>query len=133
MSSLRTATRRPRAEHGYSPVEAVVTFPALLLIVLTVVQFALLWHARNVAQAAAQDGLQTARSYEGTAEQGRQDASDYLAQVAPRLLQAPDVQVTRGPAQVDVLVTGRVLSILPLGLIVTEHVTGPVERFVGPG
>ncbi len=130
MLSLRTA---PRGEHGYSPIEAVVTFPALLLIVLTVVQFSLLWHARHVAQAAAQDGLQTARAYAGTAEQGRQGATDYLAQVAPRLLHDSEVQVTRGPTQVDVQVTGRVLSILPLGLTVTEHVTGPVERFVGPG
>lgn len=124
--------RRVRGEGGYSPVEAAITFPVLILFVLLVVQFALLWHGRHVAQAAAQDGLRAARGYRSTAALGRQDAQAYLRQVAPRLLPQPRVAVQRTPTTVTVRVSARVLSIVPLGLRVEETVAGPVERFVGP-
>ena len=118
---------------GYSVVEVVITFPVLILLVMFVVQFALLWHARHVAEAAAQDGLRSARGYASTAELGQQDAQSYLAQVAPRLLLAPTVDVQRTPTTVTVRVQAAVLSIVPLGLGVDETAVGPVERFVGPG
>ena len=127
------AVRRLRGDDGYSVVEVVITFPVLILLVMLVVQFALLWHARHVAEAAAQDGLRSARGYASTAELGQQDAQSYLAQVAPRLLLAPTVDVRRTPTTVTVRVHAGVLSIVPLGLDVDETAVGPVERFVGPG
>ena len=48
----RRADRRVR-EAGYNTIEAVITFPVLILLVMLVVQFALWWHGRNVAEAAA--------------------------------------------------------------------------------
>lgn len=127
------AVRRLRGDDGYSVVEVVITFPVLILLVMLVVQFALLWHARHVAEAAAQDGLRSARGYASTAELGQQDAQSYLAQVAPRLLLQPTVEVQRTPTTVTVRVHAGVLSIVPLGLNVDETAVGPVERFVGPG
>ena len=124
---------RLRGDGGYSVVEVVITFPVLLLLVMLVVQFALLWHGRHVAEAAAQDGLRTARGYAATAELGQQDAQSYLAQVAPRLLLAPTVDVQRTRTTVTVHVHAGVLSIVPLGLDVDETAVGPVERFIGPG
>lgn len=124
---------RLRGDGGYSVVEVVITFPVLMLLVMFVVQFALLWHARHVAEAAAQDGLRSARGYSSTAELGQQDARSYLAQVAPRLLLAPSVDVQRTPTSVTVRVHAGVLSIVPLGLGVDETAAGPVERFVGTG
>jgi len=129
----RDAGRLRGDDDGYSIVEVVITFPVLMLLVMLVVQFALLWHARHVAEAAAQDGLRSARGYSSTAELGRQDAQSYLAQVAPRLLLAPTVDVQRTPTTVTVRVHAGVLSIVPLGLGVDETAVGPVERFVGPG
>lgn len=120
-------------DDGYNVVEVVITFPVLILLVMFVVQFALLWHARHVAEAAAQDGLRSARGYSSTAELGQQDAQSYLAQVAPRLLLQPTVDVQRTPTTVTVRVHAGVLSIVPLGLDVDETAVGPVERFVGPG
>ena len=125
--------RRLRCDGGYSVVEVVITFPVLMLLVMGVVQFALFWHARHVAEAAAQDGLRGARGYSSTAELGQRDALSYLAQVAPRLLTAPSVDVQRTPTTVTVRVHAGVLSIVPLGLDVDETAVGPVERFVGPG
>ena len=118
---------------GYSAIEAVITFPVLILLVMLVVQFALLWHGRNVAEAAAQDGLRTARGYASTAALGQADAQDYLAQVAPNLLPRPTVTVQRTDTTVTVRVTSDVLSITGLGLNVDESAAGPVERYIGPG
>lgn len=114
-------------------VEAVIVFPVLILLLMFVVQFALLWHGRHVAQAGALDGLRTARGYASTADAGQTGAQSYLAQVAPHLLQSPTVTVERTATTVTVHVTAGVLSIIPLGLTVDESATGPVERFVGPG
>ena len=129
----RVAGRWRRVDDGYSVVEVVITFPVLMLLVMGVVQFALFWHARHVAEAAAQNGLRSARGYASTAELGQQDAQSYLAQVAPRLLRHPTVEVQRTPTTVTVRVHAGVLSVVPLGLAVDETAVGPVERFVGPG
>ena len=124
---------RLRRDAGYSVLETAITFPVLLLLVMLVVQYALLWHGRHVAEAAAQDGLRSARAFGATAELGQRDAQSYLRQVAPHLLSRPEVQVDRSKTVVTVRVRAQVLSIVPLGLIVDETAVGPVERFVGPG
>ena len=129
----RAAGRLRGGDAGYSVVEVAITFPVLMLLVMFIVQFALLWHARHVAEAAAQDGLRSARGYSSTAELAQQDAQSYLAQVAPRLLLQPTVDVRRTPTTVTVRVHAGVLSIVPLGLGVDETAVGPVERFVKPG
>ena len=128
----RAGTRRT-GDGGYSVLEAAITFPVLILLVMFVVQFALLWHGRHVAEAAAQDGLRSARGYASTAQLGQQDAQSYLAQVAPKLLLQPAVDVQRTDTTVTVRVRADVLSIVPMGLTVDELAAGPVERFVGPG
>lgn len=126
-----TAAGPCRDDSGYSIVEAVITLPVLIVLTMFVVQYALLWHGRNVAEAAAQDGLRTARSYQGTAAVGQQAAVDYLSQVAPKLLTSPHVQVDRTPTTVTVRVRAQVLSLLGFAALdVTETATGPVERFV---
>jgi Flp pilus assembly protein TadG len=126
--------RRRDGEGGYSIVEAVITLPALILFVFTVVQYGLVWHARHVAEAAAQDGLRAARAYQATTGDGQAAAADYLHQVAPRLLTSTDVSVTRSTTTVTVRVRGQVLSAIPgAHFTVNETVTGPVERFVAPG
>ena len=124
---------RQRGDDGYSPVEAAIVFPVLLFVVFLVVQYALLWHGRHVAEAAAQGALRTARGYQSTAALGEQDARSYLAQVSPRLLLQPQVQVDRTATTVTVRVRADVLSIVGTRLSVEETAVGPVERYVGPG
>jgi len=125
--------RRVHGERGYSIVEAVITVPVMLGLTMLVVQSALLWHGRHVAEAAAQDGLRAARGFGATAAMGERDATDYLGQVAPRLLLQPSVEADRTATVVTVRVRARVLSVVPFGgFDIEETVAGPVERFVGP-
>jgi Flp pilus assembly protein TadG len=128
----RPSGRQDRDE-GYSLVEAVITLPVMIALTMFVVQYALLWHGRNVAEAAAQDALRTARSYQATATMGQQAALSYLSQVAPKLLTSPHVQVDRTATTVTVRVRAHVSSILGMvSLSVEESASGPVEVFVAP-
>jgi hypothetical protein len=115
-------------DDGYNIVEFMLTFVALIIITMVVIQFALLWHARHVAQAAAQDALRTASNYQSTAAAGQSDGYAYLHQVAPNLVLDPQITVSRNATIVDVDVTAHVLSIGPFAMTVHESASGPVER-----
>src|SRR3569833_4288637 len=53
--------RRRRSDRGANTLELALLTPILLLVILFVVQFALVFHARHVALAAAQAGARVAR------------------------------------------------------------------------
>jgi Flp pilus assembly protein TadG len=118
-------------DDGYSVLEAVIVVPAMLLLTMLVVQYALLWHGRHVAQAAAQDGLQAARAFQATPQAGEQAARAYLAQVAPNLLRNVDTRVEQSATTVTVTVDADVLPLMTFGtLTVSERAAGPREAFV---
>jgi len=129
------STRRRLAANdgGYSIVEAAIVFPAVLVMLFGVVQFALLWHGRHVAEAAAQDALRSASGYQSTATLGERDGRDFLHQVAPNLLKNPSVQVSRNATNVTVQVRANVVSLFGMHLTISETAAGPVERYVGGG
>ncbi|MBL8929318.1 MAG: pilus assembly protein [Kineosporiaceae bacterium] len=130
-SSRNTTATRGSGEAGYSTIEAVITLPAIIVMTMLVVQYALLWHGRHVAEAAARDGVRAARGYQATATDGRDAAASYLAQVAPNLLTTPTVTVDRTATTVTVQVHATVLTVIPLASFdITQHAAGPVERFV---
>jgi Flp pilus assembly protein TadG len=123
--------RHRREDEGYSIVETTIALPFLILATMLVVQWALVWHGRHIAEAAAQDALRAARGYQATSADGRQAGERFLDAVAPRLLTSHRVDVTRTETTVTVHVHARVLSILTVGApAVEETASGPVERFV---
>lgn len=123
--------RRGDKDDGYSTIESVITLPVMIIFTMLVVQYALLWHGRHVAEAAAQHAVRAARSYESTAASGQDAAARYLTQVAPHLLTTPTVTTTRTASTVTVQVHARVLSVVPLvDFDVAQTASGPVERFV---
>ena len=129
--------RRARRDDGYSVVEAAIVLPVVVLLCMLVVQWALIWHGRHVAEGAAQTGLRAARGYQATAGAGEKAAAGYLSSVAPTLLSAPSVDVIRTTTTATVRVRARVLAVIPgLSAVISGAVdveqtaTGPVERFV---
>ncbi len=122
--------RRRQGDGGYSVVEAAITLPAVVLFTMLVVQWALLWHGRHVVESAVQDGLRAARAYQATAADGQSSAQSYLQAVAPTLVTAPRVEVSRTATTVTVHIRAGVLSVIPGGPFqVDESGTAPVERF----
>jgi Flp pilus assembly protein TadG len=125
-----------RADRGSSSLEITVLFPVVLLLVFAVVQGALYYHARNVALAAASDGLTAARARAGSSEEGRRAAASFLERAGGRdVLLDAQVAAVRSGATAEVTVSGHVMSLLPglPGLSVSQTASGPVERFTRVG
>jgi len=135
-SRRRRARDRWRGDRGSTSVELAVLFPVMLLVITALIQYALWFHARSVALAAAQEGVTAARVYTADPAAGLERARTFIDTHADGVL--TDVAVTAtnpGPDQVGVEVTGRSLSLLPgvPGLLVTQSAEGPVERFTVAG
>jgi len=115
-----------------------VLFPVVLLILFGVIQGALYFHGRNVAMAAAEQGVRAARAdgqsnragtAAGQAWQFLTDTGelDNLAGVSI----TPDI----GAVTVRVTVTARTVSLLPgvPGPKISQTASGDIERFTNNG
>jgi Flp pilus assembly protein TadG len=111
----------------------VITFPAVLLLITAAVQAGLFFHARQLAQAAAQEGLRAARQYQASTAAGYQAATGLLERTAGDLLTARTVTVDRSTTTATVEVDGTAVSLLPgLSFHVSATARGPVERLTRP-
>jgi Flp pilus assembly protein TadG len=128
-----------RPDRGVSTLELALLTPILLIVMLLVVQFAMVYHARHVALAAAQAGARVARSEESAAweQNSRTKARTYLRQIGPRLLNAPRVDTNATGDQRFVVVSGYAVEVLPFFRFqISERSGGPIECFrpdVGTG
>lgn len=122
---------RPGSDAGSAAVELAVLFPMFLTLVLLAVQAALWFHARNVALAAARDGVHVARLQGSSPARGQVAAAGFVTQVGAGVLTHPVVDTSgSSPTQVWVRVSGQALSILPgVAVSVSQVAHGPVERF----
>ena len=111
-------------------------FPAVLLATFGLIQGALYYHARDVALAAAADGLTAARARTGSGEEGRQAAAAFLERAGGEdVLLGSSVSSVRNETTATVTVTGRTLSLVPglTGWSVSQTASGPVERLTRVG
>lgn len=121
-----------RQDQGSASIELVILFPALLLVVTALVQYGLWFHARSLALAAAQEGVAVARTYGAPPQSGQDTALAFIRDHgADTLTNATATTTTPGPHSVQVVVTGRSLSVLPgaPGIAVSQSAAGPIERF----
>jgi Flp pilus assembly protein TadG len=125
-----------KSDRGASAIELSIVAPVVLLLIFFTVQFALWLYGRNVALAAAREGVSTLRlvdeNHADAAEvQTARDTESYAGKVGGQSLLQPkatavyDAQTGR----VRVTVTGHVVSLIGLDLSVTRTATGEVERF----
>lgn len=125
---MKLSTQRHRGETGSTTLEVAVVFPAVLLLVLLVIQAALYWHARSVALSAAQQGLAVAEVSGLPAGQAR--ASAMATQLGG--LHNPSVTGSRAGV-LTVVVTGGIPSFVPgLQATVTESAAGRPESYETP-
>ena len=125
-----------REDQGSTTLEIVVLFPAVLLATFGLIQGALYYHARDVALAAAADGLTAARSRGARAEDGRRTALAFLQRAGgDDVLASSSVLSRRDATTAEVTVSGRALSLIPgvPGWAVQQTASGPVERFTSGG
>ncbi|MZG16605.1 pilus assembly protein [Streptomyces sp. SID5914] len=122
-----------RGERGAVTTQLVLVVPAVLLLMMMIVQFALAWHAQHIAQYTADRALAAARVKGATAANGEDQAGTSLAQLGGRVLTSPSVTVRRTTDQVTVTVRGAVMPVVPgLDLHVVGVASGAVERLTTP-
>lgn len=134
MSTRTRCERAARFEAGSAAVELAVLAPLVLLVLLTVVQAGLWWHTRTICSAAAQQGVQVARTLHGTTADAQSAAETFLAEDTGLVTQ-PRVSAQVTGTRVSVRVTGDPPRLLPVpGLgTVTQVAEASKERFTTPG
>ena len=117
-------------ERGSTVVEVVLVIPVLMLILVTLIQFALWAHAAQVVQLAASEGDRTARSLGGSPTAGVGQAQTILHGADSDLSSSGVVVVVMPGDQARITVTGTAISLLPgLSLPVSAVQVGPVQEF----
>ena len=91
--SSGVARRRLSGERGAASVELAVTFPVVLLLVMTLIQAALWFHARSLALGAAQEGAREGRVQPASTARAESAAEGFLDQTASDLLTGRTVTV----------------------------------------
>ena len=107
-----------------------LVFPVVLFTILVVVQFALAYHAKSVATAAAQDAARLIQQEGGTTDSGAARAQAFLDEHGASILDDVSITVDADADQVRVEVRGTVVDLVPgVDLRVSGVADGPRERF----
>ncbi|GII82644.1 hypothetical protein Ssi03_06340 [Sphaerisporangium siamense] len=124
-------------DRGASVVELALIMPVVLIVILLVVQFALVFHGRQVADAAAREGARIARAA-GTGSPGWRGAAEARARaivrdVGPKMLDSVTVRAWERADQRGVTVQGKAVAAVPLlpgmTFTITSTFGGPIECF----
>ncbi len=134
MAAGATVAENRDRERGATVVELAVIMPVVLVVVLLIVQFALWFHGRQVADAAAREGARLARidseSWQGDAEAR---ADEVIRAVGPKLLEGATVTAWEEGDRRGVEVTATAVQVVPLlpatTFTITARFGGPVECF----
>ena len=114
---------------GVTATELAVVMPAVLLLIMLVVQYGLWAHARQVATAAAQAGVDAARVPTGT--EADASAAAHAAAAGSAALSEVVVSVHTGGDSVTVRVDGVAPRLVPgIAWHVAAATEAPLERFV---
>ncbi|MFE9679220.1 TadE/TadG family type IV pilus assembly protein [Streptomyces sp. NPDC006259] len=127
----RRLGRRLREDDGDASLEMLMCFPAALLLVFLVVDACNIYFAKTAATTAAREAIAGARGYGSTPGEGVRRADAVFDRVGDSLL-APRVSASSSAERIEFTVTGKAQSVLGLNITVTEHASGPVERWSNP-
>lgn len=121
--------RLPGSERGSITVEMVVLMPVLLATLFGGIQAGVVFHARHIAIAAAQEGARTAAAYQASLPDGIGTATTAAADWAGQTLTGVRVTGQRTTTRVTITVQGSAVSLLPgVSWPIEQKATLPVER-----
>ena len=100
-------------ERGSVSIQMVILMPVMFAVMFLGLQAALIYHARTLAIASAQEGARAAGAENGTAGAGISTARDYLTDTASDALTSTVVTGERTATTATVTVRGVALSVLP--------------------
>lgn len=104
--------------------------PVLLFMIMLVIQAGLWFHGSQLAEAAAQEGVQAGRAESGSSAVAEARARDFLDRLSPSVASTSQVHATRTAEVTRVEVSGRAQQVVPgLVLTVSGAAEAPTERF----
>lgn len=116
-------------QRGAVTVEMVILMPLLLGVSFSGVHAALLFHARTLAAAAAQNGARAAAAHDGSLADGIAAATHLTQTVGPGSLVGVRIDGRRGSTSVTITVQASSVGLVPgLATDATASATLPVER-----
>jgi Flp pilus assembly protein TadG len=120
------------ASRGASSLELALLTPILLFVILLVVQFAMVYHARHVALAAAQAGARVARG-QATGDwqsAAKSKAETYANQIGPNIITGVVAKPSGDADERFVDVEGEAITVIPFkSWHVHQRAGGPTECF----
>lgn len=129
----RSLAARLRSDRGTGSVEVAVLAVVVLMLVFTIIQVGLFYHARKVAQSAARQGVDTGRQFGSGPGDGVAQAQEFLARFGGSVSGASVSSAGSTAQEIHITVTGQVATLVPgLKLTVTQDARGPVERWTTP-
>ncbi|GAA2522946.1 TadE/TadG family type IV pilus assembly protein [Streptomyces longisporus] len=129
----RSRVARLRADRGAGSVEVAVLAVVVLMLVFTIIQVGLFYHARKVAQSAARQGVDTGRQFGSTPGDGVAQAQKFLDRFGGSVRGAAVSSAGSTAQEIHITVTGHVATLVPgLEFEVTQDARGPIERWTTP-
>jgi Flp pilus assembly protein TadG len=129
----RALAARLRSDRGNGSVEVAVLAVVVLMLVFTIIQVGLYYHARKVAQSAARQGVDTGRQFGSSPGDGVAQAQGFLAKFGGSVRGASVSSAGSTAEELHITVTGHVATLVPgLELTVTQDAHGPIERWTNP-
>lgn len=101
-------------DKGDASLELAIATPALMLLLLGLLQFGLWYHGGNVVQAAALEGARLAATDHASASDGRARSIQVLRSGLGSAIESPTVEVDIGPEVSRVKVAGTMKGLLPI-------------------
>ena len=123
-----------RGEAGIASTEVAIVMPAVLVLIMLIFQVGLFWHAKQAADVAAEEAVESAQLAAASEADGLAGANSILGQAGN--LQNVVVIVDRdiGTGLVTVTVSGEAPAIVPFGnWRVEAQAQGSIERFIPAG
>lgn len=106
-------------------------FPLIMIMIMLTVRGALYWYDRQIALSAAREGCESARLYQPSTTLPPIVIKDFLRRVAPGLAaREPEVVVKGTNIMCTVKVEAAPLFPGTPGILITQTITEPIERFV---
>ena len=128
--ALAARLRALGRERGSVTAELAIATPLLILLIMFVVQFGIIWSARQAAQTAASEAVNAARAQGADPAAGQAQGEATLQQVAAGELPDASVSVSYAGGQATVVVTGHPQSLIPgWHPQITAQVSAPLETF----
>lgn len=127
---------RPGNDQGSASIEFAITAVAVMALIFAAIQAATFFWAREIAQAAAREGVNAQRAYNAAPGIGANQANAFIASTGDGLTGTTvTINYLAGGTQVQATVTGHCLSVIPAfcnAFPVHATIHGTVERITDP-